>query len=142
MPEGMSADPSRAGTPGMDVASPGASMAPPAGTPSANEAPAKGETEQAKANVQIAIVLLEQTLPMLGTDSEEGKAVLKALTMLSKSFAGKKSQDLAPAELMQLISGMPDSIKQQMAGEMGGGSPQGMTSGGIPNGPHIPANIT
>lgn len=138
MPEGMSADPSRADVPGS-VVPPGASMAPPAGTPNADNLPAKGETEQARANVQIAITLLEQTLPMLGSDTEEGSVVLKALTSLSKSFSGKKSKDLAPAATMQLLSGMPDDIKQQLVKEMDKG---GMSQGGVPSGPHIPANIT
>jgi len=103
---------------------PGA-MAPPAGTPAANEHEKKGETEQAKANVQMAVHILEQSLPLLGSDSEEGASVLKALSMLSKSFAGKKSADLVPAEQMQAIAGMPDTIKAQLQKELGaGGQPQ------------------
>jgi hypothetical protein len=100
--------------------------APPAGTPAANEHEKKGETEQAKANVQIAIHILEQALPQLGTDSEEGAVVLKALMSLSKSFAGKKSEDLVAAEHAQTMAGMPDKIRQQVMKEMGagGGLPQ------------------
>ena len=135
MPDGMSSamsggipDP-QAQAGGMPGQTP---MAPPAGTPDSEGTEKSGEAEQAKANVQIAISILEQTLSQLGSDSEEGSAVLKALTTLSKSFAGKKSQDLAPAELMQLMSGMPDQYKQQMGAEMGakaGAPPQGMPPG-------------
>lgn len=100
-------------------------MAPPAGTPAANEHPRSGEAEQAKANVQIAISILEQALPLLGSDSEEGAVVLKALMGLSKNFSGKRSGDLAAAEHLQTMAGQPDAIKQQMMKELGasGGQP-------------------
>jgi hypothetical protein len=104
-------------------------MAPPAGTPAANEHEKKGESEQAKANVQIAIGILEQALPLLGSDSEEGAVVLKALSALSKNFAGKKSADLAAAEHIQTMAGMPDQIRAQMQKELGAGAgapPPGM----------------
>jgi hypothetical protein len=123
---GQELDPSRAATPGLDATAPGAGevIAPPAGTPSAPDQEKKGQIEQAKANVQMAINILEKSLPELGSESEEGAIVLKALTTLSKKFSGKKSQDLVPAELMQLFSGQPENIKQQMAKEMGQGSGQ------------------
>ena len=126
MPEGKELDPSRAATPGLDATAPGAGavMAPPAGTPSAPDQEKKGQIEQAKANVQMAINVLEKSLPELGTDSEEGALVLKALTILSKKFSGKKSQDAVPAELMNLFAGQPDHIKQQMSKEMGQGGGQ------------------
>lgn len=115
----------------------GAPMAPPTGTPNVDDVKADGVIEQAKANVQIAISMLEQSLPLLGGESEEGKAVHRALGNLYPKFAGKKSQDLAPAELMSLFAGMPDQYKDQMGMGAGGG----MSSGGIPTGPHIPANL-
>ena len=120
---GQELNPERASIPGSDAIQPGAgsTMAPPAGTPAANEQEKKGETEQAKANVQIAMSTLEQALPLLGSESEEGSVVLKALTMLSKVFAGKRSQDLTAAEHMQNMAGMPDQIRQQIMKEMGTG---------------------
>jgi hypothetical protein len=123
MPDGMSEDPTRAGAaPGGPGSAP---MAPPAGTPAMSDQKASGEIEQAKANVQMAMQILEQALPQLGSDSDEGATVLKALSMMSKTFAGKKQQDLVPAELMQLLSGMPDQNKQQVMAEMGKGASQG-----------------
>lgn len=119
------------GSPSPSAPSP---SAPPSGAPASGEQPASGEKEQAKANVQIALMLLEQTLPQLGSDSDEGKDVLKAISALSKSFQGKKSKDLVPAELMQLMSSMPEEYKQQMAA--GQQQPEG-----IPSGPHVPANM-
>jgi hypothetical protein len=99
-------------------------MAPPAGTPAANEHERKGITEQAKANVQIAMKILDHAMSSLGSDSEEGITVLKALTTLSKTFAGKKSEDLTSAEHLQTMAGMPDAIKQQMTKELSAGGQQ------------------
>ena len=92
----------------------------PSGTPSGAPVQPNGEIESAKANVLIALQHLEKQLPLLGSDSEEGKALLSAITTLSKKFSGKKSEDLAPAELMQLMSSQPDAVKQAMMKESGG----------------------
>lgn len=137
MPDGQELNAERASIPGADATIPGAgaTMAPPAGTPSAGEPPKQGAAEQAKANVQIAISILEKSLPELGSDSEEGKIVLDVLMKLSKKFAGKKSADLSAAEHMQTMAGMPDAVRQQMAKEMGAGAPPaGMPQGGPPPG--------
>lgn len=98
-------------------------MAPPAGTPSGQDVPAKGEIEQAKANVQMAITMLEQSLPILGSSSPEGQAVIKSVAGLSKTFGSSRSQDLVPQQLLQAMSSMPDSIKQQAGAEMNAGQP-------------------
>jgi hypothetical protein len=83
----------------------------------------------------IAVAHLEKQLPLLGTDSEEGKALLSALSTLSKKFSGKKSEDLAPAELMQLMSSQPDSVKQAMMKEMAASMQQQQPpQGGAPGG--------
>ena len=69
---GQELSPERASIPGADATVPGAgeTMAPPAGSPSASDQLKSGEAEQAKANVQIAISILEKALPSLGSDSE------------------------------------------------------------------------
>lgn len=90
----------------------------PSGTPSGDAAKPSGDIELARANVMIAVAHLEKQLPLLGTDSEEGKALLSALSTLSKKFSGKKSEDLAPAELMQLMASQPDAVKAQVMKEM------------------------
>lgn len=113
MPE---VDPTQIGSP---PPMPGGNGAP-SGTPSGDAVPPGGEKEIAMANVMIAVAHLEKQLPLLGTDSEEGKALLSALSTLSKKFSGKKSEDLAPAELMQLMGSQPDSIQQAIMKEMGG----------------------
>ena len=87
--------------------------------------PAQGEKQSAMVNVSIAMDLLEQTLPALGSESEEGKSVLQCLTALSKKFghSRSKSQELVPAELMQLMSQMPQA---------GGMSPSAKAMGQTP----------
>ena len=110
-------DPTAAGSPPPMDGGEGA----PSGTPSNGEVKPSGEIETAKANVLIALSHLEKQLPLLGSDSEEGKALLSAISTLSKKFSGKKSEDLAPAELMSLMGSQPDAVKQQMMKEMAGG---------------------
>lgn len=115
-----------------NAAVPGATQIPaPSGTPSQEQVPAAGEMEIAKSRVSIAMALLEQQLPVLGSDTEEGSTLLKALSLLSKQFSGKKSADLAPAELMQTMSAQPDAVKQQILSQM-----QPPTQG-APGGPQV-----
>lgn len=125
------------GVPGAAPAPDASPMAPPAGAPSSPPSEGAGEKEQAKANVQMAIAMLEQNLPRLGSNTPEGAALIKALSLLSKTFGGQKSGDLVPAELMQVMASMPDQHKQQVMAEMGGGA----QPAGIPGGPHVPANM-
>ena len=106
----------------------------PSGTPSGDEVQPQGDVELARANVMIAVAHLEKQLPLLGTDSDEGKALLSALSTLSKKFSGKKSEDLAPAELMSLMASQPDAVKQAMMREMAASQQHGAPSGGMSQG--------
>lgn len=144
MPDRLSVEDERApgSMKGKDTIPPGdPGMAPPAGSPETSEKKPLGEIEQAKSNVQIALTILENSLPIFGGDSDEGKAVHAALGTLYKKFAGKKSAELVPAQLMQMVSGMPDQYKQQAGLGPAPEPPAGMTPGGVINGPHVPANI-
>jgi hypothetical protein len=100
--------------------------APPGGSPMSTPQPAQGEKQSAMVNVSIAMDLLEQTLGALGSESEEGQAVLQCLSGLSKKFGHSraKSQELVPAELMQLFQSLPQ------AG--GGMNPQAKAMGNAP----------
>lgn len=53
-------------------------------------------------NVESAMQMLEQSLASLGSNTEEGKAVLEALSKLAKNFNRPKSQDLVPAQVLEL----------------------------------------
>ena len=131
----------KSGAPGAAAPSPGGMGAAPGGAPMSTPQPAAGDRQNAMVNVTLAMDLLEQTLPQLGSESEEGAAVLDVLAKLSKKFGAsrQKSQELVPAELMQLFQNLPQAggmspeakamgqQPMQMPGA-GGGSPMGMAA--------------
>src|SRR5256885_13932051 len=86
---------------------------PPQAAPVSAPQDKKGKEAAALTNVQIAISMLEQAISSLGSGSEPGKAVLKALNILGPMAAKKDTSDLVPAEIMQMVRGMP---------QMGGGT--------------------
>lgn len=93
----------------------------------------EGAKEAARVNVHIAMNMLEQSLAPFGSESKEGKAVLKILTMLAKEFGESDSGDLVPAEIMQLNKSLPQAgggtdvqrMLQKMQAGGGGGQPPG-----------------
>jgi hypothetical protein len=96
----------------------------------------------AATNLHIAVNMLEQALPVFGSESKEGKAILKCLSTLGEFVASKDNHDLVPAEIMQMVSSMPQMgggtqmqqqvmklLRQQQAqpgAQPGGGAPGGM----------------
>ena len=60
------------------------------------------------AQVGNCLDLLEQTLPKVGVESEEGQAILDALRTLSKVFGKNRSnmKELQPAAQMMMLRGM------------------------------------
>jgi hypothetical protein len=76
----------------------------------------RGLKATALAHVHIATTLLEQALPDLGHDTDEGKAVYKAIEGLVKLTGshGRDNSDLVPAEIMAMVKQLP---------QMGGGTP-------------------
>lgn len=113
-------------TPGpnpMSAAAPG--NEPPGGGPMATPEPKAGVTQAAMVNISMVFQLLEQSLQAFGSQSEEGKTVLDALSKLTKQFGAsrQKSDQLIPAELMQLMQSVPGA---------GGGSPAAQAMGGMP----------
>lgn len=96
------------GMPGMPV-EPGP-MAAPMSTP---QEPA-GTKQGGMVQVTMALELMSQALPQIGAHTEEGQAVLTALKSLSKLFGQPKQKELIPAEVAQMVGGLP---------QMGGGGP-------------------
>lgn len=83
----------------------------PMGAPMSQPNAAEGLKAGARVNVTMAIDILQQALPAMGAATPEGQAVLNALKTLTKAF-GKteaKSRELIPAEVMQLLSGLPQT---------------------------------
>jgi hypothetical protein len=117
---------------GGDTPPPGGPVSAPMSTPQKNE----GEKHAALSQVQMAIDLLEQTLPPFGSESDEGQTVLDALKTLSKTFSSKKdtARGLIPSEIMNLVSGMPKGAGGGMPPPPGAGAPPGAPPGMPPPG--------
>lgn len=114
---------SAAGPNPMSAAAP--SNEAPGGGPMSTPGPKEGEIQKARVNISMVFQLLEQSLPAFGSQSEEGKSVLQALSTLTKKFGKdrQKADQLIPAELMQLVQSVPG---------MGGGTPAAQAMGGMP----------
>lgn len=56
----------------------------------------------------MAVKMLERCLPAFGSQSEEGKSVLKAISALAKAFGKQEdeTQELMPAEMKTLLAGL------------------------------------
>lgn len=103
------------------------------GEPSPGAAPAmspqkpRGDQAQGKAKLQMAIRIMEDALPKLGSDSAEGKAVLKAITALVKVTGPdeERSQQILPAELKSALMDNPAAPPGGGGPPPGGGGPPG-----------------
>ena len=103
----------------------------PAGTPMAKPQEKEGLKEAARVNVHISMNMLEQALPVFGSESKEGKSILKILNMLSKEFGDQDASDLVPDEILQMNKSLPQAgggsevqrmLQKQM--QQGGAQPQ------------------
>ena len=84
---------------------------PPMGAPMSTPEPKEGEKAAAKINVQMAMELLQQSLPAFGSDSEEGRAIMKIVKDISKQFGEReaKTKELIPAEIIQMMQTLPQA---------------------------------
>jgi hypothetical protein len=90
-----------------------------------------GAQEGARVDCLLAQKKLEQALAVFGGGSDEGKAILKAISALVGAF-GKQEGDteqLMPAEIKQMMQGLPGpgapppGMKPMGAAGPGGGAP-------------------
>lgn len=102
--------------PGMDAAPTGAatpSEAPPGpmASPMSTPEPKMGSKEGALVNLSMALDLIEQAIPALGSESEQGQKAMMAMRALSGLLGPKKprSAELQPAEIMQLLGSLPQA---------------------------------
>ena len=109
----------------------------PVSAPMSTPQDAKGDKGGAMAQVQMAVDLLEQTLPAFGSDTDEGRVILDSLSKLSKQFGDKKdkARGLIPSEIMNLVASLPKGSGGGMppgAGAPPGGMPPGAAPGAQP----------
>ena len=115
------------GAPGGTPGPGGAPVSAPMSTPQPNE----GQQQESMVDISMAMDLLEKSLMAFGSESQQGKALLSALTTLSKSFGEQRQsgRDLQGAEIRSLMQSLPagggaSPEMLSMMGAPGGGAPQ------------------
>lgn len=129
----------------VGISDPGTSpMAAPMSTPE----PKMGSREGAMINLSMAMDLIEQALPALGSESPEGQKALNVLRQMSGILGPRKEKvkDLQGAEIMQMLQSLPQAggatpegkamaAAPAIPGMAPGGMPPGMPPGGAPQPP-------
>jgi len=132
MPDAKMLDLIRSGGPAMsagpaampDAPDPNAPT-PPMASPMSTPEPRLGTQESARINIGLAMDLLEQSLPGLGSESEEGQKVMAALRSLTGMMGarGGRTDSLKNAEILQMLQSLPQA---------GGATPEMKAMGGMP----------
>ena len=108
---------------------PGANMSdaevPPMGSPMSTPETKLGSKEAARINLGMAQDLLEQSLPAFGSDTDEGKAALSAISAINKVLGPRKNKtnELQQSEILQMLQTLPQA---------GGGTPEGKAMDAAP----------
>lgn len=89
----------------------------PMSAPMSTPEPKMGNREAAMVNISMAMDLLEQSLPSVGSESAEGKMILQAIRTMTNILGPKKqkSAELQPSEILQMLQSLPQA---------GGASPE------------------
>jgi len=120
--------PSSIGTPSQEALSDAST--PPMSSPMSTPEPKMGSKEGAMINLAMAMDLLEQSLPALGSESEEGQKALAAIRTLTGLLGPRKNKtnELQQSEILQMLQTLPQA---------GGASPEGkaMSQAPIPGMP-------
>jgi hypothetical protein len=84
---------------------------PPMASAMSTPEPKLGSKAAANINIQMAMDLLEQSLPAMGSETDEGQLIMKSLGSLHKMFGKReaKNRELIPAEILQMIQTLPQS---------------------------------
>jgi hypothetical protein len=110
--------------PPMDNAAGGPPMSPadneipPIAAPMSTPEPKMGSKDAAMINIGMAMDLLEQSLPALGSDSAEAQKAMTALRSLTELLGPRKGQvnELQQSEILQMLQSLPQA---------GGATPEG-----------------
>ena len=113
--------------------------APPMAAPMSTPEPKMGNREAALINVGMAMDLLEQSLPALGSESPEGQKVLAAIRTASSILGTRKAKtnELQQSEILQLLQSLPQAGGASPAAKAMSAAPPvpGMTPPGAPPAP-------
>ena len=106
---------------------PTAPMSAPMSTPE----PKLGNKEGALVNLSMALDLIEQSLPALGSETEEGQKAMAALRTLTAIIGPKKQKtnSLQSTEILQMLQNLPQA---------GGATPEGRAMMQAPPVPNMP----
>jgi hypothetical protein len=104
---------------------------PPMAAPMSTPEPKMGSKEGAMINLSMAMDLIEQSLPSLGSESEEGQKALAAIRALTGVIGQRKGKtnELQQSEILQMLQSLPKGVGPDamgtppMAGPAGGGMP-------------------
>ena len=112
----------------MPMAQPGAmsdAETPPMASPMSTPEPKMGSKEAAMINLGMAMDLLEQSLPALGSETEEGQKALGAIRTLTGILGPRKNKtnELQQSEILQMLQTLPQA---------GGATPEGKAMSAAP----------
>ena len=104
---------------------------PPRSSPMSTPEPKMGNKEGALVNISMAMDLIEQALPSLGSESEEGQKALAAIRSLTGLLGPKKQKtgELQQSEIIQMLQNLPQA---------GGATPEGRAMSQAPAVPNLP----
>ena len=103
----------------------------PMSAPMSTPEPKMGNREGAMVNISMAMDLIEQALPSLGSESPEGQKALNAIRALSGLIGPRKQKtnELQQSEIIQMLQNLPQA---------GGATPEGRAMSQAPMVPNLP----
>lgn len=123
------------GNPAEAPAAPATSMSDqttaPMSAPMSTPEPKMGNREGALVNISMAMDLIEQALPSLGSESAEGQKALAAIRSLTGLIGPRKQKtnELQQSEIIQMLQNLPQA---------GGATPEGRAMSQAPMVPNLP----
>ena len=106
---------------------------PPMAAPMSTPEPKMGNKEGAMINLSMAMDLIEQALPSIGSESEEGQKLLAAMRSLTGVIGPRKGKtnELQQSEILQMLQSLPQGMGATPAG-MGGTPPAAPATNIVP----------
>ena len=103
----------------------------PMSAPMSTPEPKMGNREGALVNLSMAMDLIEQALPSLGSETEDGQRALAAIRSLTGLIGPRKqkTRELQQSEIIQMLQNLPNA---------GGATPEGRAMAAAPAVPNLP----